>query len=233
MDNSRSQHGLTLLEMLVVVGIIAALMAMIIVVTHRVEGQSQENMLASTFAVLESALGQFYDYEFRYSPTDQRREYAELRFPLDCSDYSLLALQAALANVLGAQTVLISNHNDATEGNPARKLEYLQYSGCEVMYFFLSQVPEARAALNGISPGLVTNKNMYGSDIQIAIDGRPAEPLLRVVDPWGTTLRYDYYDERSQDVAGWARTKRSFPVLTSAGPDRQFGTADDINSKGR
>jgi prepilin-type N-terminal cleavage/methylation domain-containing protein len=233
MDNSKYHHGLTLLEMLVVVSIIAALMAMIIVVTHRVEGQSQENMLAGTFAILESALGQFYDYEFQYSPADQRPEYAELRFPLDCSDYGLVALQTTLANVLGAQTVLITNHNEATEMNSARKLEYLQYSGCEVMYFFLSQVPEARAALNGISPGLVTNKNMYGNDIQIAINGRPPEPLLRIVDPWGTTLRYDYYDERSQSVAVWARTKRSYPLLTSAGPDKQFGTADDISSKGR
>ncbi|MBN1505356.1 MAG: prepilin-type N-terminal cleavage/methylation domain-containing protein [Sedimentisphaerales bacterium] len=233
MDVSRYHRGLTLLEMLVVVSIVAALMGMVIVVTHRVEGQSQENMLANTFAILESALGQFYEYEFQYSPTDQRKGYAELRFPLDCSDYSLATLQTTLANVLGAGTVVVTNHNEATEMNPARKLEYLQYSGCEVMYFFLSQVPEARRALSGVSAGLVTNKNMYGNGIQIAVNGRPPQPLLRVVDPWGTTLRYDYYEEQSQDVAVWARTKRSFPVLTSAGPDRQFGTADDISSKSR
>jgi prepilin-type N-terminal cleavage/methylation domain-containing protein len=228
MDDSRYHRGLTLIEMLVVVGIIAILLATIIVVTRRVEGQSQENMLANTFAILESALGQFYDYEFRYpSP------YAEFRFPLDCSDFSLLTLQTTLAGATGATTVLITNHDEAAEADPARKLEYLQYSGCEVMYFFLSQVPEARQALSGISSALVTNKNMYGNDIQIVVNGRLPEPLLRVVDPWGTTLRYDYYDERLPSVAGWLRTRRSFPVLVSAGPDRQFGTADDISSKGR
>ena len=44
-------------------------------------------------------------------------------------------------------------------------------------------------------------------------------------DPWGTLLDYVY------EYAGGKGD--TFPELISAGPDRQFGTADDISSKGK
>jgi len=233
MVDSRYKHGLTLVEILVVVGIIAILVSMAIVVTRRVENQSQENMLANTFAILESALGQFYDCGFRYpSP------YEEFRFPLDCDGFGFRALQGTLAEATGATPVLITNHDEEAETNPVKKIEYLEYSGCEVMYFFLSQIPEARQALSGISAALVTNKNMYGRDIQIVVGNRPAEPLLHVVDPWGKPLKYDYYydgrePDRSVRLRNWLKTRKTFPALVSAGPDKTFGTADDISSKGK
>ena len=46
--------------------------------------------------------------------------------------------------------------------------------------------------------------------------------LAELRDPWGTLLDYVY-----DDLAG-----DTFPELISAGPDKKFGTADDISSKG-
>ena len=43
--------------------------------------------------------------------------------------------------------------------------------------------------------------------------------LIRLIDPWGTAFRYEY-----------APATMSFPRITSAGPDRQFDTTDDLRS---
>jgi prepilin-type N-terminal cleavage/methylation domain-containing protein len=226
MADRRHRHGVTLIEMLAVLGVIVILAGAVIVLTRRIESQSKEKLLANTFGVLDNALGQFYDYEFRYpSP------YTELRFPLDCNSFGYRALQTTLAGAMGATAVVIANHNEETETDLVKKAEYLQYSGCEAMYFLLSQVPESRQVLTRIDASLVTNKNMYSRDIAIAVGTRPAEPLRRVVDPWGTTLRYDYYDERQSVPDGLLKTRRAFPVLVSAGPDKRFGTGDDISSR--
>ena len=65
-------------------------------------------------------------------------------------------------------------------------------------------------------------------------------PLWRLIDPWGTPLRYDYYVNKvetakpSQPAVTWSnriKTIRPFPVIICAGPDREFGTGDDITSR--
>jgi prepilin-type N-terminal cleavage/methylation domain-containing protein len=230
MAECEHKRGVTLVEILVVVGVIATLASMVIVATRRLDTQSKENTLANTFAVLESALGQFHEYEYTYSfPTGSVYAGLDLHFPLDCTDFSVLDLRAVLQQALGAQSVAIVNHADA------KGREYVEYSGCEVLYFFLSQVPESAGALKGIGPALVTNTNGEGKPVQIVIDARPAAPFSRIVDPWGTTLRYRYYDVQPPPagLSPIPATQKSFPILLSAGPDKKFGTADDISSRGK
>ena len=221
MVNLRQNSGVTLVEMLVVLGIIMVLSGIVATLTLRVDNQSKENVLTNTFALLGSALEQFHEYEYRYPP-----RYAEFGFPLDCDGFSVAALGTVLGEAVGATNVQITNHV-RLDGR-----EYLEYSGCEALFFLLSQVPAVRETLSRVSPALVTGKNEEGGEIKILNNGR-LEPLLRVVDPWGTTLRYDYYDVRPADVAPLPETQRTFPVLISAGPDKQFDTGDDISSKGK
>jgi hypothetical protein len=68
-------------------------------------------------------------------------------------------------------------------------------------------MPESRKILGSIAESLV--KNEYGT-----IDTPP-----EIYDPWGMVIDYIY-------VAG-----DNFPDLVSAGPDKIFGTTDDISSK--
>ncbi len=228
MADWKYKRGLTLVEILVVVGVIAALAAMVIVATRRLDNHARESTLANTFAVLENALRQFYEYEYTY-PFPTKSAYAGFnpRFPLDCTDFSVADLRAVLQMALGAATVQIANHVDGTGR------EYTEYSGCEVLYFFLSRVPESAAALKGLSPDLVTNTNGNRMPVEVAVDNRPAAPFVRIVDPWGTTLRYRCYDVQPTTRAPIPATLRNFPVLISAGPDKKFDTADDISSRGR
>jgi prepilin-type N-terminal cleavage/methylation domain-containing protein len=155
MTDREHKRGLTLVEMLVVLGIIAALASMVIVMVRRVENQSSEQAVANAFAVLKSALREYYEF------ADE--------FPKQQGATALSRIQA--------------------------------------MYTALDAVPACKEILKGIDTILVQRN-----------DKQPAES--RLYDPWGTPLDYAY-------IAG----TDSFPRLTSAGPDKQFGTTDDITSK--
>ncbi|OHB65718.1 MAG: hypothetical protein A2Y76_12125 [Planctomycetes bacterium RBG_13_60_9] len=159
MAGLRHSKGVTLIEMLVVLGIIVVLAGIVVTVTLRVGTQSNENVVNSAFTVLGSALREYHEFMGQFPPQAEQK-------PVN-----------AVAHV-------------------------------ELLYRELYTVPASRQVLEKLDPKLVTNK-----------DGLADVPELR--DPWGTVLDYIYTPDDS------------FPELISAGRDKQFGTADDINSKGK
>jgi len=58
----RTQFGLTLVEILIVVAVIVILAAMIAGVAARIDNQTKEKGMKNIFAVLEDALIEYYDY---------------------------------------------------------------------------------------------------------------------------------------------------------------------------
>ncbi len=223
MKSYKDKTGVTLVEMLIVVAIIALLASMVIGIAARIDNQGKEQLAKGTIAILTNALEQFRDYGYRYPGPD----YADFVFPLDCNGLDvvaalpILSLQKTLCNALGATDVSIM---------PLDVLHKPEYSGSEVLYFFLSKVPESRKTLDKIDSSLITNLSFDKLPMEIHIaflGGTKVYPLHRIIDPWGTTLHYDYYNELILDP----KSKRTFPVITSAGPDRIFGTADDITSR--
>jgi len=156
MKTRRYIHGLSLVEMLIVIGVIALLATMVIGVASRIDNQSKEKLLKSTFALLEGALEEYKEFQGFFPDPN----------PLDPS--------------------------------------YLTHSAA--LYGQLHSIPSSRKILEKISDSLIqSNPNAVG--------------MLQINDPWGTTLDYRY-------VAG-----DNFPELVSAGPDRKFGTPDDITNK--
>jgi len=226
MKNCKQKFGVTLVEILVVVVVIAILAGMVIGLARRIDNQGKEQLVKSTFEILNCALEQFADYGYRYkNNTDSAYVYAPsegefyigLDFPLDCNDYPTAQLETTLAKtLLGSGNVAIG---PVGVHDP-------NFSGSEAMYLFLSKLPESRETLERIDRSLITNKDSYGNEMKIDVGGN-VYPLLRVIDPWGKTLRYDYYDEFTLGPD----SKKTFPVITSAGPDRAFDTADDISSR--
>lgn len=210
MKSYENKTGLTLVEMLIVVAIIVILTTMVIGIAGRIDNQSKEQLTKSTIAILTAALRQFHDYEYRYRDP----AYADFDFPLDCNGFDVTSLQTVLESALASPAPIIATGHDPT------------YSGCEALYVFLSQVPECRKTLDKIDESLITNLGLDKQPMGITIGGK-VYPLLRVIDPWGTVLKYDYYDEVFLDP----RSRRTFPVIISAGPDTKFGTADDISSR--
>ena len=162
MADWKFKRGLTLVEILVVLGVIATLAAMVITVTRRVESQGSENIVANAFSLLKAALREYYEY------TDG--------FP--------------------AQP-------DRTPPGNVTALAHIQF-----MYSALDNVTASSEILKGIDTVLVQRHDKQSV-------------RSRLYDPWGTPLNY-IYDPKID----------TFPELVSAGPDRTFGTADDISSKG-
>jgi len=158
MKTHKYKHGLTLVEMLIVVAVIALLATMVISIASRIDNQSKERCLECTCALLESALQEYHEYTGGF-PEQPEKDFT----------------------------------------NAAVHSEYL----CEE----LCRIPDSRKVLDKISDSLIENK--YG------VAGTPPE----IYDPWGTVLYYRY-------VPG-----DNFPELISAGPDRIFGTADDISNR--
>jgi len=154
MKTCEYKQGFTLIEMVIVVGIIALLATMIISLVSRFDNQAKEKGLESTFALLEDALQEYYGYWDSF-PAPEQAPY--------------LSTSAAL-------------------------------------YGQLSSTPDSRKILEQISESLLKK---HPDDIN----------MLQILDPWGTVLEYRY------------SPGDSFPVLISAGPDRIFGTADDIRSR--
>ncbi len=158
MKSYKYKHGVTLVEILIVVAIIALLASMAIGIAARINNQSKERGLECTFVLLESAL----------------HEYCEStgKFP------------------------------EQPEKNFTNALVHSEY-----LYKELHLIPESRKILGKIADSLV--KNEYGA----------ADTPAEIYDPWGTVLDYRYV------------TSDNFPELVSAGPDKIFGTADDISNK--
>jgi prepilin-type N-terminal cleavage/methylation domain-containing protein len=193
MKSYENKTGVTLVEMLIVLAIVVILTTMVIGLAGRVNDQSKERLTKSTIAILDAALRQFNDYEYRYPHPN----YFDLKFPLDCNGIP----DTDLINALGAVAL-------PTGG----------YSRSDLWCFFLSRVPSSRKTLDRIDESLKQRTD-------IIIDGKPYS-LLWFLDPWGTPLQYRYNYNYLIPKDKW-----TFPVITSAGPDKRFGTADDISSR--
>jgi prepilin-type N-terminal cleavage/methylation domain-containing protein len=238
------KSGFTLIEMLLVVAIIAILVSMVVGVAKRIDDQSKERLCRNTIALVGNVLEQFRDFGYEYKNND----YAGLTFPLDCNGYNLTStfpypnLQDTLHNALYSSTpptIIIYGGVGGAQHDPT-------FSGSEVLHFVLSQVSNCRATLEKIDKSLLINKGIDKvTDITITIQSATMTttyPFTRIIDPWGTTLRYDYYPDYDDyilaypsknwsDYLGYRNSaKKTFPVITSAGPDGQFDTADDISN---
>jgi len=95
MNSRKYKHGLTLVEMIMVVAIIALLATMVINVVRRIDNQVKEKGLANIFALLESALQEYHEYtgsfpeqaekDFAKAPAHSEYLYKELQsIPSSC-----------------------------------------------------------------------------------------------------------------------------------------------------
>jgi prepilin-type N-terminal cleavage/methylation domain-containing protein len=227
--------GFTLVEIVAVIAIIAILVSMIIRISKRIGDHAKERLCRVNIALIVNALEQFRDFGYEYKDTTT---YAGLTFPLDCNDYDITASVFPCLNV--QDTLHNALYSSVSTDPPVININGAhdkKFSGSEVLYFILSQVPDCRETLNKIDKSLLTDNGANnGIPITITIGASPPVPFTRIIDPWGTTLRYDYYPE-CVNYAGPMlykdyrnSAKKTFPVITSAGPDKKFDTADDITN---
>lgn len=185
----RHNSGVTLVEMLVVLGVILVLSSIAVTLTLRVENQSKENALRNGFAVVGTSLREYYEFQGQFPVQTERILW---QTPTNPQSY-----QTALDKVRVHMTWMI---------------------------WELRAVPAARQVLDQVGPALVKSpdwagfiKNINWTTQNLAVITDPQH----LCDPWGTVIDYI------------CAADDTCPELISAGPDKVFGTADDISNKGK
>jgi len=115
--------------------------------------------------------------------------------------------QRAVENLFGQIEAALDAYCEFTDGFPLSP-DATPPQRCERLYSDLSKVVSAREVLGQINGSLIADRYT---------DAVPVGP--EIYDPWGTVLDYQY-------TAGM-----QYPRLISAGPDKMFGTSDDIRNK--
>jgi prepilin-type N-terminal cleavage/methylation domain-containing protein len=227
MNKFKQNSGFTLVEMIVVIAIITILAGVLLKVGGRVAQQSRERQTKATIDILDSALEQFaaegFDYKYYHQSGYTRAGTSWIKFPPDCNGFSRNNTQDEIADAL----------DDGVAINYDGTYNY-DVSGCGAMYFFLNRQPESREVLKNIDKSVVTNKKGDLNNVRIKLDSEPDyQPFYWIVDAWGEPLRYDYYDENMDiEIQSGSNndaydTRRSFPLVISAGPDGDFNTKED------
>jgi prepilin-type N-terminal cleavage/methylation domain-containing protein len=220
------QRGFTLIELLVVAAIIVVMASALVGVGRRMLTRAQEKLAGSTLEIVVTAIEQYHGELDRFPMeylNSQRVSVTsvfpqgpkvKLTDPFGLIEY--LNDDLGLSRRIPAQTVTIP----PTGFTP---IECDQIAVSECLYYFLNQCPTSRRIVDTIADSQKTSldpdrkprqavyKDATGKDITIT--------LIRLIDPWGTPLRYEY-----------APGTMSFPRITSAGPDRKFDTTDDLRS---
>jgi prepilin-type N-terminal cleavage/methylation domain-containing protein len=138
---------------------------------------------------------------------DVRNTGSDFSFPNGNPADLIADLIAALTAYLGGSWL----EGDLTSHSPSS-------ASIEFLYLCLENVSECRAMLNRLGSDVTSNadndwvveKSEYGAPIQ--------RPLMEVNDAWGHPLRYQWQGDGN------------FPLISSAGEDGVFNTADDIIS---
>ncbi len=214
----KKPHGFTLVELLVVIGIIMILITGMIKVAQSVQVKAKIKNTKSTISLLCAVLEEYRDV---------RNTGGNFSFPN--------GNPADLVNALRAYLGVLWTASDLT-GHllPSPKWkdwEYLLEKGkgderllarasIEFLYLCLESVPECRAMLNRLGSDVTSNddNDWIGEQVTPVAPIRQQRPLMEVNDAWGHPLRYQWQGEGN------------FPLISSAGEDGIFDTADDIIS---
>lgn len=121
----------------------------------------------------------------------------------------------SLENTFAVLESALEEYREYTGGFPDGNHPDLNVNS-ETLYAALNSVPSSRKLLEQISDSLIKHK----------VDTGAIPPIPEIYDPWGKVLDYRY------NFATPAYPEfTTYPELISAGPDRIFGSPDDISSK--
>lgn len=215
MNDFRRQSGFTLVELLVTLTVILILISAATRLGQYVRTRASSQLAQGSLAVIETALQQYYD-DFGKFP------FSTDTLPLPTAanpdggdgvsdDYFKVNLESDLGGTINAVALLEKDGRGIGQS----------FASGAGLFWFLYRVPNSRSIINAMTSSLVAVKHPQETQQKLtATVGGVVQDLPRFVDPWGMSLRYAY-----------APKADSFPQVLSAGPDKIFGTSDDIENK--
>lgn len=213
MRTDAAQSAFTLIEMLVVMATILILAGALLGVGKYLMVRAAVDLTESQLGVIDTALQQYYDdfddFPFETDMDDDGDFFDDIGLP----DYKETDLEDDLSGTVDPDNAIDDLIDD---GNPDNDPDDPAAALSTALFYFLDNAPNSRMIIEALTDSLISNKDADGRDIKIELDSGETIDLPRFIDAWGTSLRYEY--------AGGM----TFPELTSAGPDTEFDTPDDI-----
>lgn len=86
------------------------------------------------------------------------------------------------------------------------------------LYYFLNRCGDSKAILDTLSDRMITTLDAEGHQIKMVMGG-VTYSVPRFIDAWGISVQYEYLEQYP------------YPKIMSAGPDKIFGTSDDLSNQ--
>ena len=241
MESKDRQDGFTLVELLVVIGIMSLLAAGIAVVGSKVRQGAQIKATKTTMSLLCSALCEYQNVKdigsgFAF-PVEPELTGFDLHVAGPPAEFGLIyAINNYLPQV-STTNIHSEQHNTFTWKDDLQPDERrYALTTIEFIYAVMEDVPQCRAILEKLPQDRVVNAD---NDSMSILDPSgniiAAKALLEVNDAWGHPLWYTVrgaIQPNPQPLASGV-VLDNFPMTVSAGPDGLFGTEDDITSSGK
>ena len=189
MKRNQNTNGLTLVEILVAIAIVALLAAGLYSVGNYIETQSKITLTESTIEMLVTSLTEYRDF------------YGKFPFIATVS-YDMDNLEGndpnGLDGTISVKNGVVADYNDV-------------YASSEAMYYFLNKCPGSRKIVGSINVSLITNKGNKNREYFFEFSGDPVVyPLRHIIDPWKTPMRYTYKQDNNFPVITSAGPDRKF-----------------------
>jgi len=126
MKSYEYKHGVTLVEILVVVGIIAVLATMVIGIAGRIDNQSKERGLECTFAMLQCALQEYHEYTGKF-PEQPEKDFTNVLVHSEYL-YKELHLIPESRKILDKISDSVIKNEHGTAGTPAEIYDHARSS---------------------------------------------------------------------------------------------------------
>ena len=171
-----------------------------------VKTRASVQLTQSALAVIDTALQQYYaDFTAFPFSTDVNSD------GIANDVYLKTHLETLLAATINAVDLMEKDGKGVNQS----------FASSAGLYWFLHRNANSRSIIEAVTPSLAAVKHPQETKQNLtATVGGVVFDLPRFVDPWGMSLRYTYVPAAD-----------TFPKVTSAGPDREFGTEDDIENQ--
>lgn len=206
--NEENKKGFTLIEVLAALALVLILSAVFVSGGRYLKIRAERQLTQTAIEIVCTTLNQYYE-EYKAFPFKNR----DTNLDQVPDPYTKAYLEwDTSGTVFPAMLTLEEKAGDGL---------YVSYASSPALFYFLDQDKNCRQVIEAISERLITNKDPQTQAALTISVGTPTtiKDLPRFIDAWGMSLRYEYLD-------GY-----SFPIITSAGPDKVFGTKDDLKSQ--